>query len=164
MAVMVASSRSRFAWWQRGIFDPEVDERPAAHQVLLDAARKACHLEWRKLRPGVVFYTRGAAWSWDATLRFAASVVSDGNNVARWRSACSNMVKCDRCFDALTAIVTSFHLNTQTSRCAQRREQTANHCFSPKARRALLALGRKHEVLDLGRLVSSFSKKSALTH
>ena len=32
--VVVASSRSRFARWQRGIFDPEVDERPAAHQVL----------------------------------------------------------------------------------------------------------------------------------
>ena len=163
---MVASSRSRFARWQRGIFDPEVDERPAAHQVLLDAARKACHLEWRKLRPGVVFYARGAAWSWswDATLRFAASVVSDVNNVARWRSACSNTVKCDRYLDALTAIVTSFHLNTQTSRCAQRREQTANHCFSLKARRALLALCRKHKVLDLVKLVSSFSKESGLTN
>ena len=73
VSVVVASSRSRFARWQRGIFDPKVDKRPAAHQVLLDAAREACHLVWRKLRPGVVFYARGAACSflvmgWDPAL------------------------------------------------------------------------------------------------
>lgn len=43
VSVVMASSRFRFAWWDGRIFDPKVDKRPAAHQVLLDTAGEGCH-------------------------------------------------------------------------------------------------------------------------
>lgn len=50
MVVSVLVSRPRaVAFWFGRVFNPEVDERPAAHEVLLDAAREAGHGRKRKL-------------------------------------------------------------------------------------------------------------------
>ena len=90
-------------------------------------------------------------------------MVSDVNNVAKSRNACSNTVKCDGYFHALTAIATAFHLDNRLriARKDESKQQIAT--LSLKGRRALLALCRKHKVLDLVKLVSSFSKESGLT-
>jgi hypothetical protein len=44
---MTVSSALRFVFvfvWFRRVFNGEVDKGPAAHEVLLDAAREACHV------------------------------------------------------------------------------------------------------------------------
>jgi hypothetical protein len=76
--------------------------------------REKLVIERRKLRSSAVFYARSClVMGWEEPCALPPELVSDVNNVAKWRSTCSNTVRCDLYLDALTAMVPSFHLNNR---------------------------------------------------